>query len=361
MIIERTHYFAKPGMIPKVLEVRREASRIRVAMGLQAGSIHVSHSGDSPDVAWQCDFVDETAHRDDLARRDASAEFTDVRERMGALIDKFERLFERVDAVTVTASGMRDTTLDNCPIVPEEHDFSSQGMLLKGYLYLPPGPGPFPCVITNHGSQIHQGTDDVCRPGTAALLMSWGVASFLPHRAGYGNSPGPGWLDDVTAEFGTPDYDAQLGPRLDQESDDVLAALDHVAGLDAIRSDHIGVMGSSFGGTTTLLAAAKTDRFRCAVEFAGAAINWEHTPGLRRLMMDATRKLTCPIYFIQAATDYSTRPTVELAKAARAAGVTTAETIFPAWGLTHDEGHLFERNGPHVWGPDVYRFLERWL
>ncbi len=191
-------------------------------------------------------------------------------------------------------------------------------MSLKGYLYLPPGPGPFPCVITNHGSQIHQGTDDVCRPGTAALLLSWGIASFLPHRAGYGNSPGSGWLDEVTAEFGTPDYDAQLGPRLDRESDHVLAALDHVAGLNAIRSDHIGVMGSSFGGTTTLLAAAKTDRFRCAVEFAGAAINWEHTPGLRQLMLIATRQLSCPIYFIQAATDYSSRPTVELAEAARA-------------------------------------------
>jgi dienelactone hydrolase len=216
-------------------------------------------------------------------------------------------------------------------------------------------------MITNHGSQIDRGTTDVCRPGTAALLMSWGIASFLPHRHGYGNSPGPGWLDEVTAEFATPEYDAQLGPRLDRESDDVLAALDYVSGIAAVRGGHIGVMGSSFGGTNTLLAAAKSDRFRCAVEFAGAAINWDHTPGLRSLLLDAAARVACPIFFIQAATDYSTRPTVELAAAARAAGVEVDDKIFPAWGLTHDEGHLFERNGPHVWGPDVRRFLERWL
>jgi len=77
--------------------------------------------------------------------------------------------------------------------------------------------------------------------------------------------------------------------------------------------------------------------------------------------LDAAARVACPIFFIQAATDYSTRPTVELAAAARAAGVTVAEKVFQAWGLTHDEGHLFERNGPHVWGPDVRRFLERWL
>ena len=51
------------------------------------------------------------------------------------------------------------------------------------------------------------------------------MASFLPHRRGYGNSPGPGWLDEVTADFATPEYDAQLAPRLDRESDDVLTAL----------------------------------------------------------------------------------------------------------------------------------------
>ena len=61
------------------------------------------------------------------------------------------------------------------------------------------------------------------RPSVAATLLSWGIASFLPQRRGYGNSPGPAWRQDVTAPHGSDDYDAQLVRRLDRESDDVLA------------------------------------------------------------------------------------------------------------------------------------------
>ena len=156
------------------------------------------------------------------------------------------------------ASGMAMTEIDGHPVAPREIAFDSHGHRLKGWLHLRPGPGPFPCLITNHGSGIEKGTLDVSRPGTASLLMSWGIASFLPHRRGYGASEGPAWREECFAEYGTPDYDAQLAARLDAESDDILAALDVVAALPEIDSTHIGVMGSSFCGVTTLLAAAKT-------------------------------------------------------------------------------------------------------
>jgi dienelactone hydrolase len=191
--------------------------------------------------------------------------------------------------------------------------------------------------------------------------MSWGIASFLPHRRGYGSSPGAAWRHEVPAEPGTPDYDAQLFARLDRESDDVLAALDCIRGLDAIRSDHIGVMGSSFGGVNTLLAAAKTDRFRCAVEFAGAAMNWEIAPGLRQKMLEAARTALPPIFFIQAANDYSAAPTPALAQARSAAGKPVQSMVYPAFGINAEEGHLLERSGFALWGDDVRRFLERHL
>ena len=38
MIVERTQYYAKPGRAADVLAIRREASRIRVSLGLPAGS-----------------------------------------------------------------------------------------------------------------------------------------------------------------------------------------------------------------------------------------------------------------------------------------------------------------------------------
>jgi dienelactone hydrolase len=360
MITERTEYWARDGKTQTVLKTRYRANAVRLALGLKAGVIRLAHEGGGPDVTWQCDFADAAEHAADQKARDDSAAFSAVRTAMYDLVTRFERIVEE-QAPALAGSAFLDREVSSSAVVPQEVAFPSGDLMLKGYLYLPPGPGPFPCMITNHGSTIEKGTSDVCRPGTAALLLSWGIASFLPHRRGYGNSPGAGWLEEVTAEFATPDYDTQLAPRLDRESDDVLAALAWLQQHSEIDPERIGVMGSSFGGTNTLLAAAKSDGFRCAVEFAGAAINWEHTPGLRALLLDRAAAVQCPIYFIQAETDFSTRPTVELADAARAAGVETQSRVFPAWGLTQDEGHVFERNGPHIWSAEVRRFLERWL
>jgi dienelactone hydrolase len=362
MYLERTNYYAKPGQADRVLQIRRRASEVRVGLGLPPGKILEKQTAadEGPDVQWECGFATVEAHEADLAARAQSQDFEAVRQKMGGAIDRFERHVLRSVAIAETA-WVRQVALDGVPIVPQEVRFASGPHELKGYLYVPPGDGPFACMVTNHGSTVDQGTSDVCRPSVAATLLSWGIASFLPHRRGYGNSPGPAWRQDVTAPHGSDDYDAQLVRRLDRESDDVLAALDFLGTRPDIHKDHIGVMGSSFGGINTLLAAAKSDRFRCAVEFAGAAMNWERTPGLREAMISAARSLTRPIFFIQAENDYSTAPTRELNAALDGAKTVVEARIYPAFGLTADEGHVFERTGTMIWSPDVRAFLERWL
>ena len=362
-LIERTQYFAHPGQAGAVLATRQRACRVRLALGLPAGEILVRHpggDGNEPDVTWQCAFADPAAHQRDLAARAQSPDFETVRADMRTLIARFERhVF--ATAPLGLPSGLRDTPIDGHPIVPREIDFTSGPYRLKGWLHLPPGAGPFPCLITNHGSGIEKGTLDVSRPGTAALLMSWGIASFLPLRRGYGASQGPGWREEVSAAYGTEEYDAQLAARLDAESDDVLAALGVVAALPEIDPRHIGVMGSSFGGTTTLLAAAKSCRFTCAIDFAGAAMNWDRTPGLRRLMTAAAHRLTMPVFFAQAENDYSIGPTQGLVDALQGTGKIVASRIFPPFGVNAHEGHLLEKSGPTVWSADIRHFLERHL
>lgn len=362
-IIECTHYFAHPGHADAVLATRRRASAVRIAEGLPGGAIHLKApggDGSEPDVAWSCDFPDAAAQAADLAARAASPAFEAVRAEMRSHIARFERqVFETVPLGL--PSGLRDTPIDGYPITPRAIAFESGGYRLQGWLHLPPGPGPFPLLITNHGSGIDKGTEDTSRPGTAALLMSWGIASFLPHRRGYGASEGPGWREEASAPYGTPEYDAQLARRLDAESDDILAALDIVAALPEIDPAHIGVMGSSFGGTTTLLAAAKTTRFTCAIDFAGAAMNWDRTPALRELMTQAALRLSMPVFFIQAANDYSIRPTMELSRAVAATGKWMEGRVFPRFGVNAHEGHLLESRGPTIWAAQVRRFLERHL
>jgi dienelactone hydrolase len=359
MLIERTNYFAKQGRADEILTVRRRASEVRVALGLPYGTIGVKRGGDGPDVSWQCGFLDRTAHEADLAARAASAEFERCRQRMRELVSRFERHVEGRDAGPNSWAG--DVSLVGRAVVPREIAFPSGGLTLKGYLHLPPGPGPFPCMITNHGSGIQQGTEDICRPATAAWLASWGIASFLPHRRGYGNSPGVPWRQEVAAAYGTEDYDRQLLKRLDDESGDVIAALDAVSRLPEILADRIGVMGSSFGGTNTLLAASKSPQLRCGVEFAGAAMNWERAPRLRDSMIAAARECTQPMFYIQAENDYSIGPTRDIAKALEGSGRTYQAKIFPAHGVNNHEGHLFESTGQLLWGPEVRAFLERYL
>ena len=94
MIVERTHYYAKPGLAAEVLDVRRKASTVRLSIGLPAGEIFVKHpggDGSEADVAWQCTFADVAARDADLAARAASAEFESVRVQMRKLYARFER------------------------------------------------------------------------------------------------------------------------------------------------------------------------------------------------------------------------------------------------------------------------------
>ncbi len=66
MVVERTQYFAKPGLAAEVLAVRRKASAVRVSIGLPAGEIFVKHPA-------------------------ASAAFEGVRVQMRKLYARFER------------------------------------------------------------------------------------------------------------------------------------------------------------------------------------------------------------------------------------------------------------------------------
>ena len=94
-IVERTHYYAKPGLAAEVLDVRRKASAVRVSIGLPAGEIFVKHpggDGSEPDVAWQCTFADVAARDADLATRA-------VRVQMRKLYARFERQVFAIAAV----------------------------------------------------------------------------------------------------------------------------------------------------------------------------------------------------------------------------------------------------------------------
>src|SRR5436190_7630768 len=69
--------------------------------------------------------------------------------------------------------------------------FESGGLILHGWLYKPPGNGPFPAIIWNHGSE----KDPVAHPELGQFYTGLGMVIFLPIRRGHLPSPGPYIVD----------------------------------------------------------------------------------------------------------------------------------------------------------------------
>ncbi len=86
-------YFANPGKAAEVLATRREATRVRLALGLPAGRILRLVEGTQrlPGILWECDFESTAAHDEDMAGRGASPDFVTVRKRMAGLLTRFQR------------------------------------------------------------------------------------------------------------------------------------------------------------------------------------------------------------------------------------------------------------------------------
>ena len=98
MFIERTQYYAKPGMAAEVRKTRARACNVREAIGLPRGTVlhKVDPADDGPDVTWQCEFATIADRDRDLQVRADSPKFEAVRKHMRTCYDRFDRHFEEV-------------------------------------------------------------------------------------------------------------------------------------------------------------------------------------------------------------------------------------------------------------------------
>src|SRR5215469_7971224 len=78
---------------------------------------------------------------------------------------------------------------------PQEVTFQSGKLQLHGFLWKPNGPGPFPAVLWNHGSEKLPGS----QPALGNFYTSHYFVFFVPHRRGQGRSPGE-YIQDVIAQ-----------------------------------------------------------------------------------------------------------------------------------------------------------------
>lgn len=247
-------------------------------------------------------------------------------------------------------------TTAQSPPVPLEVTFSSGSLILHGFLYKPEGQGPFPAVLWNHGSERRPGW----LPEVAPIFLSQGYVFFIPHRRGHGRSPGEYVMDllERANQSGGPQARSRkLVELMELHLEDQTAALAYLKALPEVDSQRIAVAGCSFGGVQTVLMAEKGLGLRAAVDFAGAAQNWQHSPDLRARMTQAVQHSQMPIFFIQAKNDYDVSPSRDLASAMDKSAKPHAIQIFPSFGKSNQEAHEFCVHGGEIWAPQVFSFF----
>ena len=255
-------------------------------------------------------------------------------------------------------------------IIPETVVVPSGKLCLKAFLWKPSGRVPFPAVLFCHGSGGADAEHTAGLPITKAaeklapLFLKHGYAFLHLFRRGQGLSvdQGPFMQDILKREEVARGKEArqhlQFVLATTDHLDDVLAALAFLKGAPAIDARRIAIVGHSFGGQLTLLAAERDNTIRAAVTFAAAADSWERSPELRERLRGAADKATVPIMLIQAANDYSTAPSQELANELERLHRAHLLKIYPAVGQTADDGHNFLYLAIPQWEHDVFGFLD---
>jgi len=243
----------------------------------------------------------------------------------------------------------------------------ADGAELHGYFYLPAGqgPGPFPAVLWNHGSERLPGW----QPELAAFYNANGFAFFIPHRRGQGESgaAGPYIVDRQPSRLAVVVTGTSAGRKVialhEEANRDVEAALAWLKARPDVDPGRIVMSGVSFGGIQTLLAAEKGLGVRAFVAFAPGAMSWRWVTGLDARLEQAVQHAQAPVLIVQAQNDFNLGPSQVLGPLLEKAGKGRA-VVFPPFGTTEQQGHgafACRAEGTNVWGPTVLAVFKQAL
>ena len=239
--------------------------------------------------------------------------------------------------------------------------YPSRRLKIEAYLFKPEGVGPFPVVIYNHGSRPGHEREERPFAYVGEMLAHNGYIVVVPERRGYGKSDGPTFGKTVGEDRGP-----RFVARVQEETDDMLAAVEFVKTLPYADANRMGVMGWSFGGIVSVFAASRSTAFRVVVDQAGAALTWEHSPAMQAALKEAARRIRIPLLGMVAKNDRTTESVKAVVCEAEKHGVTAKFIEYAAFkpqdagGVT--PGHMiFGKEGWKIWEGDVKEFLGKYL
>jgi dienelactone hydrolase len=258
---------------------------------------------------------------------------------------------------TEAAHGRRQLWLIPSPV---------RGLLMRAYLFRPPGAGPFPLAVINHGSAEDPYLRAKERMPAFHLLTDWfvahGYAVLLPQRPGHGATGGrylESQGDDCrSARF----YESGIGA-----AQSIAAAIGFMTTQPFIAPVRIVVVGNSAGAWGALaLASTGPKGVSAVVNFAGGRGGHDQNRTGRncapdRLVAAAAaygRTSRIPTLWLYAENDSYFPPalSIKMADAYRAAGGNIDFHLLPA---VAGDGHALAFNGSAaaIWTPILEQFL----
>jgi uncharacterized protein len=127
----------------------------------------------------------------------------------------------------------------------ESFEINSRYNSIRGLLTLPDGDGPVPCVVLSHG--LISSKESSKYVALSDVFAGAGIASCRFDFHGCGESGGR--IEETTLTIRLENLDR---------------VVDLVGSHGRIRADALGLLGSSFGGSASLIKAARDARVRCA-------------------------------------------------------------------------------------------------
>ena len=223
-------------------------------------------------------------------------------------------------------------------------------------LYKPPGQGPFPLLLMNHGKErgkpSAQKRDRFLAMGREFVRRGYAVA--VPMRKGFSKSEG------IYSDYGCNMHDNGM-----VQADDIEAALRTLTKLSWIDQDRVIVAGQSYGGLATM--AFGTRQFpgvRGLLNFAGGLRIDGHYCDWQSALVTAFRsygsRTSLPSLWFYGENDSYFDPSLaqRLQTAYQSAG---GSSQLIAFGRFKSDAHglVSSRDGIPVWWPATERFLQR--
>ncbi|HUI87146.1 MAG TPA: prolyl oligopeptidase family serine peptidase [Anaerolineales bacterium] len=273
------------------------------------------------------------------------------------------------DVLTFLGNALSPASAASPPSVHFAHQqvtVQSDGLNLVAYVYKPAGPGPFPGIIWNHGSEPDP-TPENEFGSIASVFVPAGYVVVDPVRRGQGGSQGQYIQDAIQQEFqahGRAAADQLFVQWMgSQELDDQLAGYTYLLSLPYVDKNRTAVVGCSYGGIETLLGAESGPGYKAAVALSPGAESWNGSPLLPPRLLKAVDDINIPTLIIHPAQDASLEPGYTLGPEFQRLGKPYGLQIFAPFGkaVQHCFGGGSPGEGESIWGPDALSFLSNVL